>query len=205
MKKILLSILLLAAMAVGWQLSLHFRPTKVVTRVKPYIAPRAPIALNLEEVVVPANIVALKPTSREIEAIEEQIGSPLSGGTLLDIVKIDALPNGGFIELSLQPLDDSVVGATVIDEQGAQRVVARVFPKLPSPGIKLSASERDVTIVAGAYLGKDGTAPFGLAANLRQSLFTQTTRSGGALNYGIGASAILFPDQAVVVGLSVRF
>lgn len=206
MKKILLSLLLVAAVAAGWQLSVVFRPTKVVTRIKPYVAPRAPIALNLEEVVVPTNIVALKPTSREIEAIEKEIGSPLSGGTLVDVVQVDPLPNGGFIELSLQPVDDGVVGAEgAVNGHGASRVVATVHPRLPSPGIVLDTSVREITIVAGTYLGEDGTAPFGLAANFRQSLFTQTTRSGGRLSYGVSANSIFLPHPAVVVGLSVTF
>jgi len=105
-----------------------YHPSKILTAIrvaptKPYDAPQSRLERNLEAVVVPTEIVTLRPTQKQRKKIEGKLDAPLpdtNGKALLGLKDIEPLPYGGTGILVLEPQPD-----------GTSAAVLRIYPSKP--------------------------------------------------------------------------
>lgn len=125
----------------------------------PYEPARSDVVKGVDQVVIPVEIEALKPSEREVKKIEKEIRGKLPSGPLLTVREIKELCRGGKLVLTLEPVD-------VSQPEGAQRVVPTIFPnKVPFFEWTL---KREFSVAYGQSFG-DLTGSF-IHLNLHQEL-----------------------------------
>lgn len=80
---------------------------------RPYIPPFIKELSKVEGSPTPKEIVVLRPSQREIEAIQEAIGGPLPSEDLLGIVEVGKLPYGGKVIETITPVFSDKYGKIV--------------------------------------------------------------------------------------------
>lgn len=198
--KILLGgLILLAGLILGATIYSWYAPDpKAVTIIrvvpKPYKAPESPISKGVVREIAPREIAILKPTSKQLEAIEKKLGGSIPAGDLLGVHDIKPLPYGGRVVTTLPPPNT---------QEGSEGGVSvTVYPNKPP------FFEWDFTRTAGLYTGlawdsKVGGVQNALLLEVTQDLF----RTGPAI-WGTRAGTLQLPSGSVsyvMVGAKVKF